>query len=87
MLPHNSNTISGIILLPLLPYPSWNRCGKLCRWLHHQSINGCAAPVASQVQAGCEALVQAARQRWFDTKQGYVDDITAVVVALGDEEP
>jgi hypothetical protein len=57
----------------------------------YPSINGCAAPapahVASQVQAGCEALVQAARQRWFDTKQGYVDDITAVVVALGDEEP
>jgi hypothetical protein len=47
---------------------------------HHTTIE-------SQVQEGCEALVRAARQRWFDTKQGYVDDITAVVVALGEEEP
>ncbi len=42
-----------------------------------------ASLCAAQVEAGCEALVRAARQRWLDTRQGYVDDITAVVVHLG----
>jgi hypothetical protein len=39
--------------------------------------------VCLQVEVGCQALVRAARQRWLHTRQGYVDDITAVVIFLG----